>query len=168
MDKEHILFYLDSLDNDELIETIKKMIIDFLKVDEYDIKYILDDIKKPCEYVTVYFALTSHKLLYGNKQHGDASRLYQEKEKVSIRKKRIIEDLGYLRGYSTLTNFNEIDAMINEINSAELDMRVYTIRHKEPSLKAAKKNLENDLLTECKTGKVRAKSIKSILNFIPN
>lgn len=159
--------WIEGLSDEEQMIFFKCEILKILNIDEYEIKYILDDIKTSCEYVAVYFALKSHNFFYQNKPSTYGQQRNDLKKKIENTKTRIIDDLKFLYKESTLKYDGKlIQKFILETSDIEVDEHQYSNSHKEPALKGSKQMLFETLVLDCNTGNRRAKALTKILEYI--
>lgn len=159
--------WMDNSTDQEKIDFFKNGIIKLLDVDEYEINHILYEFKTASEYVLVYFYLQNCNIPSGTKPSINPTKLGQEKDKIETRKKRILEDLLYLKRHASLRLDRESEAILKTaLDNTEIDERVYSRKFPEAQLKQMKAHLLEDLIEDCNTGKGRAKEIVKILEYI--
>lgn len=159
--------WMESSTDEEKITFFKKGILKLLNTDEYEINHILSEFRTTSEYIVVFFYLKDSNIPPNTKPSINPHKLQDEKEKIEIRKKRVLDDLKYLQRYASLSLNHECKNMlISAIETSGIDMRVYSHRLPEARLKDMKNNLYEALIEDCKTGKARAKQIIKILDYI--
>lgn len=141
-------------------QNIRNLIVKMLDVDdEFDIKYILDEIMTKCEYLEVVKTIQTFTESAKQITHTGG---YREKEKEIKKFKRtrdrVIRDLEYLK-----INDKEL---LNAIHNKQFDELLYKVKTKDANYKIFKASLANKLSLYCMTGKIRAKNISSLLDFI--
>ena len=163
-----LFIWLETLSEDECKDFFRKEIVKLLGVCDYDIKYILDEVKTSCEYVTIFFSLNNSVSLGWD--HKPTTYGYQKsdvEQKIQNAKKRIIKDLKFLYRESTLDYDGGLIAELNtKMENIKIDEHYYEINHKETIKNWTKKDLILSLHEDCKTGKRRANRIVKILDFL--
>jgi len=163
-----LFVWLESLSDDECKAFFRKEIVRILDIEEYDITYILDDIKTSCEYTAVFFSLNTN-IMFGTKEKLSTYAMQRSdiSKKIETAKNRIISDLKYLYKNSTLKyDGTLIQSLSDDMQDIEIDEHQYTKSHKETAIKSAKENLYNELISNCDTGIKRAKDITQIYKYL--
>jgi hypothetical protein len=144
----------DTFNKEKQIAYYRDEIVKSLETTVDRISYILDDIKKLCEYDSVLAAI--HNCTYvSSLPKRDRKKIYEEKKKFERTKNKTIEGLKFLK-----LPYDDVEK--TEYNSDE----EYGWVNYEMTLKHIKKVLYSDLTLICGTGKKRAEAIIKILEYI--
>ncbi len=157
---------IEHLSPDELsimMQNSKEKILKNLKItDDYDVAYILDNVKSVWEYFFIEKSIDDlAKTLKGShNKNKDPKKLHEKKRKFNRTKKRILSDLESI-GITS-------GAMIKEVENKKFEIPIIDQALEEKFiLNLFKKALFSDLTELCGTGKIRAKSITKIINHFP-
>lgn len=144
----------NTFDKEKQIAYYREEIVKSLETTKDRILYILDDIKKLCEYDSVLGAI--HNCTYVSAlPKRDRKKIYEDKMKFERTKNKTIEGLKFLK-----------------LPYANVEKKVYSTGEEdgwvnyEMTLKHIKKVLYSDLTLICGTGKRRADTIIKILEYI--
>ncbi len=165
--KEDILLFKESLskalgvknhpdifDREKQITYYRSEIAKGLGIDEYEIAYILDDIKKLCEYDAVLGAIHNCGLVSSLPKY-DRKKIYIERKKFERIKEKTIENLKFLK-----LPYEDVEQRQYK-KGDDWDWLYY-----DKTLKHIKKTLHNELTLICGTGKDRAKNITKIIEYM--
>lgn len=158
--------WLDTSSDQDKIDFFKAEIIEILGVDEYEIKYITDEIFTSSEYMLVYFALRSGN--NATRKHKERKgEFHDRKRQLERMKQRILNDIQHLSRYTSFNLDVSLKAALKtEIKKAEIDTRIYESKLRGKSLNNIKKGLFEDLTRDCETGGERAKDIIKIIDIL--
>ncbi len=153
-------YYSHNNISDTQKQNIRSLIINMLDVDdEFEIGYILDDIRTKCEYLEVVEIIQTFTESAKRITHTGG---YREKEKEIKKfkrtKDRVIRDLAYLK-------IND-EELLNAVHDKKFQELLYRAETKDSQYKVFKSSLINKLSTHCMTGKVRAENISRLLKSI--
>jgi len=144
----------NTFDREKQIAYYRNEIAKALDIDIEEIIYILDDIKKMCEYDSVLGAI--HNCAYiGSLPKRNRREIHKEKMKLEKIKKDTIDRLKFLK-----LPYDNVEK--KTYDNGEKDGWV----NYEMTLKHIRKVLYDDLTLICGTGKKRAKDITKILKCI--
>jgi len=138
----------------ETREVYIEKIITFLDIDEFSLKYLLDEIKYSCEFEKVIIAIkVSNEISELPKR--DRKKLYEEKRKFE----RLIK--------LTIDNLKKLNLSYDEVEKKEfISPESLGWHNYETTLKHYKSILFYSLTNDCGTGKQRANSITKIFDYL--
>lgn len=144
----------NAFDKEKQIAYYRGEIAKALDIEEEEIIYILDDIKKMCEYDSVLGAISNCSYV-GSLPKYDRKKSYIERKKFEKIKEKTIEGLKFLK--LPYENVEQKQYKKGE----DWDWMYY-----DKTLKHIKKTLYNELTLMCGTGKDRAKNITKIIDYM--
>ena len=149
-----VRYHPNTFDREKQVEYYRNEIVTALETTDDRVAYILDDIKKLCEYDSVLGAI--HNCIYVSAlPKRDRKKIYEEKMKFERMKCKTIEGLKFLK-----LPYEDVEK--RQYSSDE----EYGWVNYERTLKHIKKVLQDDLTLICGTGKRRADAITKILEYL--